>query len=103
MNIMPVIAAGAMAGLFGIPAIVGFVGICVTGRAWLKNRKSYPSRAKEDANDFRISLLAFIVCTIITSFIVWGTINTFQDELNCVVQGYTYQDGVCYAELVRAN
>lgn len=103
MNILPIIAAGGMAGFFFIPFMLGFVGMCVTGKQWLKNRKSRPISAKEDANDFRISLIAFVIGGFACTLIVWGTINNFQGELDCIVKGYTYQDGVCYSELVRAN
>lgn len=103
MNIIPIIAAGGMAGFFAIPFLIGFVGMCVTGKQWFKNHNKHPFRAKEDANDFRISLLAFVIGGLAVTAIVWGTVNNFEDEVNCVAKGYTFQDNVCYSELVKAN
>jgi hypothetical protein len=106
MNMFSIIFPSLIAGPFILVGLLCIFGMAVSSmRGYLKYKFKWndPKRASEELHDFWIGMGAGTVSLLIGIGIIAGTIYSFNDKVDCVAQGYTYHDQVCYSELERAN
>lgn len=107
MYLIGIMAAGAVVGAFALIAILCLAWFFASIKGYLKykNKKTWndPKRASEELHDVWPALGGFLVCVIIAALGTWGTIDQFNDQVDCKIKGYTYQDQVCYSQLERAE
>lgn len=106
MNMFSIIFPSLIAGPFILVGLLCLFGMAVSSiRGYFKYKYKWndPKLASAQLHDFWIGIGVGVVCLLIGAGIIAGTIYSFNDKVDCVAKGYTYQDQVCYSELERAN
>ena len=90
-----------VAGCFAFATIILLGWAFDSARSWFKHRGS--KQRDEDVRDLKFSLLGALFTGVVTAFFIWAPLSSANDEINCMSKGYTWNDGVCYSQLERAE
>ena len=90
-----------VAGVFAFATFILLAWAFDSARSWFKHRGT--KQRDEDVRDLKFSLLGALATGLFTAFFIWAPLSSANDEINCMSKGFTWHDGACYSEIVRAE